>query len=101
VAFLVETLRAADWAAANEGAVRDVLARETGSGALGVDIAFSAGFNQHLEPDLSVDRLDLFRKQKDFLLRYGFLASDIDVQAWAAPEYLELAREQLAEGVGA
>ncbi|MBB2911227.1 2'-hydroxybiphenyl-2-sulfinate desulfinase [Streptosporangium becharense] len=96
VAFLVRTLRAADWAAGNLEAVRDVLAAETGSGAEGVATAYRGDFHRHLHPDLSAERLDLLRVQKDFLLLHGFLAADVDVEAWAAHEPLATARARLA-----
>ncbi|REE96875.1 ABC transporter substrate-binding protein [Thermomonospora umbrina] len=94
--FLTQVLRAADWAAWNPAEVRDILARETRSGAGGVAVAYRGDFHRRLHPDLSTERLDLLRIQKDFLLRHGFLADDVDLDAWAAPEPLRLARERLA-----
>lgn len=96
IGFLVQTLRAAEWAAANLAEVRAILARETRSGADGVATAYRDGFHTTLRPDLSDERLDLLRIQKDFLLLHGFLAADIDLGGWAVPEPLEAAREQLA-----
>ncbi|TYB45606.1 ABC transporter substrate-binding protein [Actinomadura chibensis] len=87
-AFLTATLRAADWAAADLDGVRGILAGETRSGASGVRTAYRDGFHRTLRPDLSPERLDLLVKQKDFLLLHGFLAADVDVASWAAPEPL-------------
>ncbi|MFD0691069.1 ABC transporter substrate-binding protein [Actinomadura fibrosa] len=102
VAFLEQTLRAADWAAGNLDGVREILARETRSDAEGVATAYRGDFHRSLHPDLSDERLALLRVQKDFLLVHGFLDTDVDVDAWAAPEPLRLARERLAaEGVAA
>ncbi|MCT9930953.1 ABC transporter substrate-binding protein [Planotetraspora sp. A-T 1434] len=92
VAFLAQTLRAADWAADNLDGVRTILAQETRSGAEGVATAYRNGFHTSLHPDLSQERLDLLRVQKDFLLVHGFLAADVDLDAWVAPEPLEQAR---------
>ncbi|MFI6812518.1 ABC transporter substrate-binding protein [Nonomuraea sp. NPDC050328] len=97
VRFLVQTLRAADWAAGDLAGVRRILAGETRSGAAGVRAAYRDGFHTRLRPDLSPERLDLLGLQKDFLLEHGFLAADVDVAAWAAHEPLERAREILAE----
>lgn len=96
VRFLVQTLRAADWAAANPDDVRAVLAAETGSGSDGVDRAYRPGFHTSLHPDLSEERRELLRTQKDFLLTHGFLAADVDLAAWTADEPLARAREIVA-----
>ena len=34
---------------------------------------------------------------KDFMLRQGYIKTDFDVQAWAAPEFLEQAVRELVE----
>jgi 2'-hydroxybiphenyl-2-sulfinate desulfinase len=96
VAFLVQTLRAADWAAGNLDGVREILAGETRSGADGVTTAYRGDFHRSLHPDLSEERLGLLRRQKDFLLLHGFLAADFDLGSWAAPEPLARAWERLA-----
>jgi 2'-hydroxybiphenyl-2-sulfinate desulfinase len=95
-AFLVQTLRAADWAAADLDGVREILAGETRSGRAGVHTAYRGGFHRTLRPDLSPERLALLERQKDFLLLHGFLAADVDVRAWAAPEPLRQATERRA-----
>ncbi|WP_030509672.1 ABC transporter substrate-binding protein [Microbispora rosea] len=96
VEFLVETLRAADWAAGDLDGVREVLAAETGSGAEGVLLAYREGFHRTLHPTLDEERVDLLRIQKAFLLRYGFLSADFDLDSWIDPEPLRLAYERLA-----
>ncbi|MFI6323080.1 ABC transporter substrate-binding protein [Nonomuraea sp. NPDC050556] len=96
VDFLVQTLRAADWAAANLDEVRAILARETRSGADGVATAYRGDFHTSLHPELSVERLDLLEIQKEFLRLHGFLAGDVDIDGWAALEPLAEARERLA-----
>ncbi|MBB5954308.1 2'-hydroxybiphenyl-2-sulfinate desulfinase [Saccharothrix tamanrassetensis] len=98
VRFLAQTLRAADWAAGNLDRVREILARETRSGAEGVVAAYRDGFHKSLHPDLSAERLDLLTRQKDFLLVHGFLAQDVDIRAWAAHEPLAEAVALLEEG---
>jgi ABC-type nitrate/sulfonate/bicarbonate transport system substrate-binding protein len=101
VRFLAQTLRAADWAANHLDDVRAILARETRSGAEGVAAAYRNDFHRSLHPTLDADRLDLLRQQKDFLLVHGFLAADVDVDAWADPEPLRQARELLSATPGA
>ncbi|GAA5186313.1 ABC transporter substrate-binding protein [Rugosimonospora acidiphila] len=97
VEFLVQTLRAADWAAQNLDGVRDTLASETGSGADGVLLAYREGFHRTLHPTLDPQRLDLLRVQKAFLLRYGFLGADFDFDSWVEPQPLRLAYERVAQ----
>lgn len=94
--FLVQTLRAAAWAATRPDEVRAVLAAETHSGAAGVDRAYADGFHTDLAPDLSAERLDLLDRQQRFLHDHGFLAEPVDVHAWAAHEPLAEAHRVLA-----
>lgn len=100
VGFLAQTLRAADWAPGNLGRVREILAGETRSGTDAVTTAYRGDFHHSLHPDLSPERLELLRIQKDFLLIHGFLDADVDIDAWAAPEPLELARKRLDAQAG-
>lgn len=95
VDFLVESLRAANWAADNLDGLRDVLAAETQSGKEGVLLAYREGFNRSMHPNLDEDRVELLRQQKEFLLRYGFLDADFDFGSWVAHEPLTQARQTL------
>jgi ABC-type nitrate/sulfonate/bicarbonate transport system substrate-binding protein len=97
VAFLAQTLRAAEWAIANPVAVRDVVARETQSTLAKVIDAYGPDFHRGLHPDLSKERIDLLGVQKDFLLRHQFMTSDFDLADWIAAEPLETARRLIAE----
>ncbi len=92
VRFLDQTLRAADWAQHNLGGVRSILESETRGGADGVITAYGETFHQSLHPDLSTERLELFRQQKNFLLLHGILDRDFDFDAWVDPRPLEAAR---------
>lgn len=96
IEFLVQSLRAADWAADNSDGVREVLASETGSGGDGVMLAYREGFHRTLHPTLDPQRLDLLRVQKAFLLRYGFLGADFAFDSWVDPQPLRLAYERVA-----
>jgi ABC-type nitrate/sulfonate/bicarbonate transport system substrate-binding protein len=96
VRFLHQTLRAAEWAKTNLDGIRKVLEGETRSGAEGVKEAYRDGFHLALAPDLSAERVALFRQQKDFQLAYGFLDRDFDYDAWIDPRPLKAAQERLA-----
>jgi ABC-type nitrate/sulfonate/bicarbonate transport system substrate-binding protein len=95
VRFLRQTLRAAEWAKTNLKGVQEILQSETGATAEGVAKAYRAGFHQSLAPDLSADRVDLFRQQKDFLLVHGVLDRDFDLDAWIDRRPLEEAARTL------
>lgn len=95
--FIAQSLRAADWAKDNEAGVREVLQSETRGSADGVASAYRNDFHKSLHPDLSPERLALFRKQIDFLLLHGFLERDFDLEEWTDRRPLENARKLLAE----
>jgi ABC-type nitrate/sulfonate/bicarbonate transport system substrate-binding protein len=95
--FIAQSLRAADWAVNNEAGVREVLQGETRGSADGVAAAYRNDFHKSLHPDLSSERLALFRKQIDFLLLHGFLERDFDLAEWTDHRPLENARKLLAQ----
>lgn len=97
VRFLYQTLRAADWAKDNLQGVYDVLGGETRSGTEGLQLAYRDGFHQTLAPDLSAERVELFRQQKTFQLTFGFLDRDFDYDAWIDPRPLAAAHTLLSE----
>lgn len=82
VRFLAQTLRCADWAASNLQGVYEVLKGETGAGKEGVTAAYRDGFHRSLHPDLSSERIDLLRIQKNFMWVHGLLDADFDLDGW-------------------
>jgi len=95
VRFLAQTLRAADWAADNLQGVYDILKGETRAGDEGVNEAYRDGFHKTLHPNLSPERVELFRIQKNFMLVHGLLDADLDLDAWIDHRPLAAARELL------
>lgn len=95
VRFLTQTLRAADWAKTNLEGVSKILQSETGATAEGVAAAYRSGFHQQLAPDLSAERVELFRQQKTFQLTYGILDRDFDYDAWIDYRPIEEAQRRL------
>lgn len=95
VRFLVQSLRAASWAAEHGDEAAAILGLETYAGADGVATAYHDTLYEGLHPDLSDERVALLGQQKDALLLHGFLEHDVDVEAWVDREPLRLAREQL------
>ncbi|MCU1639815.1 MAG: soxB 2 [Nocardia sp.] len=98
IGFLAQSLRAADWAAGNLDAVREVLQRETLSGPEGVVAAYGENFHKDLHPSLSDERVELIGIQQQFLYTHGFLATGFDLESWVAREPLERARELVESG---
>lgn len=97
VRFLAQTLRAAEWAKTNLAGVHEILQSETGATAEGVAAAYRDGFHLSLAPDLSDERLELFRQQKDFQLTYGILDRDFDFDAWIDRRPLQEATRYLQD----
>ncbi len=95
VRFLYQTLRAAEWARSNLAGVHEILQGETRAGSEGVKEAYRDGFHLSLAPDLSGERLELFRRQKDFQLIHGILDRDFDLDAWVDVRPLEAAQKRL------
>jgi ABC-type nitrate/sulfonate/bicarbonate transport system substrate-binding protein len=95
VRFLYQTLRAADWAKSNLKGVRDILESETRSGEEGVATAYGEDFHLQLAPDLSAERIELFRQQKNFMLVHGLLDQDFDLDSWVDDRPLREAEQLL------
>jgi ABC-type nitrate/sulfonate/bicarbonate transport system substrate-binding protein len=95
VRFLYQTLRAADWAKNNLKGVRDILESETRSGEEGVATAYGEDFHLQLAPDLSAERIELFRQQKTFMLVHGLLDQDFDLDSWVDNRPLREAEQLL------
>lgn len=53
--------------------------------------------NVDLVPNLSPQNLASVEIGKDFMLSHGYIKNDFDVHAWAAPEFLQKAAEELIE----
>lgn len=98
VRFLYQTLRAADWAKTHLSGVQEILQGEARASSEGVAAAYRDDFHLTLAPDLSSERVELFRQQKNFQLIHGFLDRDFDYDAWIDHRPLEEARRRLEEG---
>lgn len=96
VRFLHQTLRAAEWAKTHLDGVYDLLHKEIGASREGLQAAYRDGFHLTLAPDLSAERVELFRQQKNFQLIHGILDRDFDFDAWIDPRPLEEAHKLLS-----
>ncbi len=91
VRFLEVTLRAADWAADNLPALQAILQDETYAGAVGVETAYRNNFHRALHPSLSEERIDLLKRQANFLWLHGFLEHAVDIDSWIDSRPIEAA----------
>ncbi|MFO6454536.1 MULTISPECIES: ABC transporter substrate-binding protein [unclassified Aeromicrobium] len=94
--YLAASQRAAAWAQDHEDEARRIIANEVGFVEEFVDPSFGPGLHTRLEVSLAEDLVDGIRVQKDFLLRHGFITSDVDLDAWIDPRPLRAAAELLA-----
>ncbi|HSC88922.1 MAG TPA: hypothetical protein VLC09_16685 [Polyangiaceae bacterium] len=95
VRFLRQTLRAAEWAKTHLKEVYEILGKEIGASPEGLAAAYRDGFHLSLAPDLSDERVELFRQQKEFTLRHGILDRDFDFDAWIDRRPIEEAARSL------
>jgi len=95
VRFLYQTLRAAEWAKTNLAGVQEILQGEARASSEGVAAAYRDGFHLTLAPDLSAERVELFRQQKNFQFVHGILDRDFDFDAWIDRRPLDEARRLL------
>lgn len=79
---LVET---AAWARTHPDEVVEAIAAETGAAPALVRRAFRPDLHTSFEPTLEPALVRALIDQKDFLLREGFLADDVDVEDWIDP----------------
>jgi ABC-type nitrate/sulfonate/bicarbonate transport system substrate-binding protein len=93
---LARTLEAADWANANPLDARRIVAAEVGSAEELVDLAYSPALSQQLDVSLDGDRLAGLASQVQLLARHGFLAGEVDLDAFVDHEPLAEARRLLA-----
>ncbi len=54
-----------------------------------------------MHPDLSPERVELFRQQKNFQLLHGIIERDFDFDAWIDPRPLEAAQKLRAARLAA
>jgi ABC-type nitrate/sulfonate/bicarbonate transport system substrate-binding protein len=97
VTVLLQVLRACDWASTDSARVNRIIEDETRSPAGAVAASYGDRFHLSMAPDLSVERIELLRQQKRFLLAHGFLDRDVDLDAWVDARPLEAARARLLD----
>lgn len=90
--YLAVLLRTAEWARRHPDEVVGTIAAETGADEQTVRRAFGPDLHLAFEPTLGDTVVDALRDQKDWLLAEGFIADDVDLDAWIDPTVLDRAR---------
>lgn len=93
--FLSRVLLAGTWAARHPRETHAYLARETRTSEGLVRDAYGPNVHQHLGTDLSPTNLEALQAHKQFLLDWGFLPRDFDLQDWIDPAPLAAARRRV------
>jgi ABC-type nitrate/sulfonate/bicarbonate transport system substrate-binding protein len=91
--YLVEALKAAEWARENGGEARRIIASKTSV----IEALLVKGVEQALDISLDEELIEALSLRKEFLLRHGFIPNDFDIRGWIDPEPLGRAKEKLAK----
>ncbi|RJF86339.1 ABC transporter substrate-binding protein [Oleomonas cavernae] len=95
--YLAILLKTAAWAKENPTAVVKAIAAETSSTEEIVRKGYGPELHLHFDVKLTEQYIAALRKQKDYLLEWGFLKEDFDFDGWILPGPLELARALAAD----
>lgn len=95
VAFMKGMIKVGRWANEHKHAAAAILDKQTYY--LDVEDTYEGIKEIDLVPNLSPQNLASIEIGKDFMLSHGYIKNDFDVQAWAAPEFLEQAAKDLLE----
>jgi len=88
---LARTLDTGEWAQAHADDVARYVARETRSAEHWVERAYPGGLHRQLTIGLDQEALVALADFKQFLFKWGFIASDFDFDAWVDPAPLRAA----------
>jgi ABC-type nitrate/sulfonate/bicarbonate transport system substrate-binding protein len=83
------------WANEHKHAAAAILDRQTFY--LDVEDTYEGIKHMDMVPNLSPQNMASVEIGKDFMLSHGYIKNDFDVNAWAAPEFLEQAARELLE----
>jgi len=95
VALLKGLIKVGRWANEHKHAAAAILDKQTYY--LDVEDTYWNILKVDMVPNLSPYNLAALEINKDFMLSHGYIENDFDVQAWAAPEFLERAATELLE----
>ncbi|GAA6624016.1 ABC transporter substrate-binding protein [Scytonema sp. NUACC26] len=97
VEYLACLLQTSKWAETHSEDVVRTVSVETGGSEEAVRKAYGSELHLRLRPDLSKQWIAALNSQKDFLLKWGFIPADFDIDAWIAPKYLAEAQKLVSK----
>jgi ABC-type nitrate/sulfonate/bicarbonate transport system substrate-binding protein len=83
------------WANRNKHAAAEILNKQTFY--LDAEHTYEGIKDVDMVPSLSAQNLECIKIGKDFMFSHGYIKNDFDVNAWAAPEFLEQAATEVLE----
>lgn len=89
VAYMKAMIKVGRWANENKHAAAAILNRQTFY--LDAEHTYEGIKHVDMVPSLSAQNLQCIKIGKDFMFSHGYIKNDFDVDAWAAPEFLEQA----------
>ena len=89
IAYMKAMIKVGRWANENKHAAGAILNRQTYY--LDAEDTYQGIKYVDMVPSLSAQNLQCIKIGKDFMVSHGYIKNDFDVDAWAAPEFLEQA----------
>jgi ABC-type nitrate/sulfonate/bicarbonate transport system substrate-binding protein len=89
IAYMKAMIKVGRWANDNKRAAAFILNRQTFY--LDAEHTYEGIKHVDMVPSLSAQNLECIKIGKDFMFSHGYIKNDFDVDAWAAPEFLEQA----------
>ena len=93
VTFMKGMIKVGRWANDHKRAAAAILDKQTFY--LDVEDTYQGIKHMDLVPNLSPQNLAAVEIGTDFMFSHGYMKNEVDVQKWAAPEFLEAAAEEL------
>ncbi len=89
IAYMKAMIKVGRWANENKHAAAFILNRQTFY--LDAEHTYEGIKHVDMVPSLSAQNLQCVKIGKDFMFSHGYIKNDFDVDAWAAPQFLEQA----------
>ena len=89
VAYMKAMIKVGRWANEHKRAAAEILNRQTFY--LDAEDTYEGIKHVDMVPSLSAQNLECIKIGKNFMVSHGYIKNDFDVDAWAAPEFLEQA----------
>jgi ABC-type nitrate/sulfonate/bicarbonate transport system substrate-binding protein len=89
IAYMKAMIKVGRWANENKHAAGAILNRQTFY--LDAEDTYQGIKDVDMVPSLSAMNMQCIKIGKDFMFSHGYIKNDFDVDAWAAPEFLEQA----------